>query len=140
MTLHAKNGVARFVALLLERGRAYSASELDKLISESIRADVLNDSRCAPDHIRLQMLENKYLERDSAAGVIYHVHPAFVLPSEMDNVFEELERQAKNAAPSDRFICPVCYFNCNARTLVDHFLQRHKLTQEWEQLMSEYSR
>jgi hypothetical protein len=132
----AKVGIARLVVLLLKRGREYGALELDALTKNAIRADLLADPRLAPDHIRFQMVESKFVEYEPLRN-LYRVHPDFVLPDEFERTYERLQQYAYHAKPSDRKECPICGHNYGTRVLPGHFLRDHQLS-ELDQLMKKY--
>jgi hypothetical protein len=134
-----KSEVAWLVTLLLERDRSYSAKEIDDVIRASIRPDLLSDPQYAPDHIRLAMVENQFVERDSA-GTAYRVHPGILLPNENEHVYRQLQLEALQAKPSDVMACPICDSPYKASTVVGHYLRTHRLAGVWESLMDSYAR
>lgn len=138
-TQKKKAEVAWLMTILLERGKSYAPAELDRLIRDSIRSDLLVDPKFAPDHIRLAMLQHQFLERD-ATGMAYRVHPEVMLPNENEQLFRKLHEDSLKINPQDMLRCPFCGESHRASGVVNHFARRHRLAGQWELLMERYAR
>ena len=136
----AKHEVAFLLAMLLERGRGYTAAELDAMLRDAVRADLFNDPRCSPDHIRVYLVERRALVHDPRSGS-YRVDPDFVLLSEYRQTYDDLYQAAQVAKPTDWKQCPICGYEATVRSLPGHFVIFHERQgQKIDQIIDEYGR
>jgi hypothetical protein len=129
-----KQALAYLVAVMLDRGRTYTATEIDRAVRDAIHPRWLTDPRFAPDHIRLAMIENGFMERDGG-GDVYRLAASFEAAGDMVNIAARA-RELANAS-SARVSCPGCGYVCVPVSLPGHVEGCHGL-QKWLALVDKY--
>lgn len=136
-----KRELAWLTASLLERDRWYSSSEIDGLIRNEIKPEILVDA-LAVDHIRAAMIEHGFAERDAATHSKYRIVAGFQLPEENEALRLTLLNSALAAQEAGEPLeCPVCGRAILTEwSLFDHFARWHDLKNYWQSLIDQYCR
>ncbi len=128
-----RSEIAWMFASLLDSERQYAASEIDALIRQNLKPEVLDDPLCSPDHIRMAMIEHRFMERDPA-GTSYRLSETFI-----DAFGNRLKRLARDS-PDEEMQCPGCWFAkvLRARNLYQHYVKKHVHSQELDEIIRKY--
>jgi hypothetical protein len=128
-----KDEIAWMLASLLDPDRQHGGSEIDALIRQNVKPEILKDPSCAPDHIRVAMIEHQFLERDSA-GTTYRLPDAFV------DAFGDRIKRLSFALPDEDMQCPGCWSAkvLKGRNLYQHYLKKHVPLQGLNEIIRKY--
>ena len=128
-----KSEIAWMLASLLDPDRQYTASEIDAFIRHNIKPEVLNDPLCLPDHIRMAMIEHRFMERDPA-GTAYHLSEAFI------DAFGDKVKRLSLDRPDEEMQCPGCWYAkvLRGRNLYQHYLKKHVHSKELDEIVGKY--
>jgi hypothetical protein len=132
-----KRDIALVLTSFLERGRKYSAQEIEQFIRNNVKPIVLERTGFAPDHIRRAMIENGYVERDGVTNETW-VADTFQGPFEIHTPRLALLKDLECSPPETKLACPECGKVMRANTLYAHYKKRHAIPEWWEEVFDRY--
>ncbi len=104
----SKYFLAYYLADRLDAARQYSKEEIEQFIASQIDPTTYDDPTMTLDHIRMAMVDNQFLIRDSD-GRHYWVSELFVKPLDlMKKNFEKLTRRQPTVGGENSYICGHC--------------------------------
>lgn len=117
--------LAYYLADQLEVGRKYGRAEVEQLIASRVDPSTYADPTMALDHIRMAMVDNKFVLRDTS-GSTYWVSERFVKPLDPVKLnFERLTCHSPSSAGDDSHVCEHCGQQFDGVGLVRHFIRQH---------------
>ena len=125
--------IAWIFASLLDRTKQYTASEIETGLRQILNRQVFDDPVCSPDHIRVAMIENGFLERDEQ-GKSYRV------PENFFDAFGDFGRLLSQAIDSgqERIGCPICEKAVTRGGLQVHILNNHVDVSQVNEIVAKY--
>ena len=132
-----KREIAMVIASILEPGRRYTAAEIERLISQNVKAVVLAQRGLAPDHIRRAMIENGYVERDATTNETW-VAPSFQGIHDIHGPRIATFQQQLRDSPDSHGICPECGRELKIAALLNHYQKKHAHGEAWEPIVEAY--
>jgi hypothetical protein len=135
MTGHSsKYLLAYYLADQLDAARKYSREEIEEFIACQVDPTTYDDPTMALDHIRMAMVDNKFVIRDSH-GRRYWVSDFFVKPSDpVEKNFEKLTRRQSSVAGKKFYICGHCGQQFKGIRLARHFVRHHTYSRQMEKI------
>lgn len=110
--------IAYFLGSLLEKGRAYSTIELESVIRNSVKTSIINEPGFRADHLRVAMVDNNILKRNSKNS--YWLSEGYAgFTDEFSCGWLKIVEKEKNCADI-KMKCPVC-----SKKAYPYIIQRH---------------
>jgi hypothetical protein len=132
-----KRDIAMVIASLLQPGRRYSATEIERMVSQNVKATLLTEPGLAADHIRRAMIENGYVERDATTNETW-VAPTFEGVQDVHGPrLAKLMSQLAESPDSHGF-CPECGRELRIAALLNHYQKKHAHGEPWESVVEQY--
>jgi hypothetical protein len=132
-----KREIAMVIASILEPGRRYSATEIERMVSQNVKGAVLAQRGLAPDHIRRAMIENGYVERDAATNETWVASTFEGIQDVHGPRLARLMSQLAEA-PESRGVCPECGSELRIAALLNHYQKKHANGEPWEYIVEQY--
>jgi hypothetical protein len=135
MTAHSsKYLLAYYLADQLDPARKYSKEEIEQFIASRVDPTTYDDPTMALDHIRMGMVDNQFLIRDSD-GRHYWVSELFVKPLDLvKNNFEKLTRRQRSGGGENLSVCEHCGQQFKGIGLARHFVRHHTYSGQMEKI------
>ena len=135
MTAHSsKYLLAYYLADQLDSAREYSKEEIEQFIASRVDPTTYDDPTMALDHIRMAMVDNCFLIRDSD-GRHYRVSEWFVKPLDLvRNNFEKLTRRQRSGGGEYFSVCEHCGEQFKGIGLARHFVRHHTYSKQMEKI------
>lgn len=135
MTGHSsKYLLAYYLADQLDAARKYSKEEIERIIAGQVDSTTYDDPTMALDHIRMAMVDNQFLIRDSD-GRRYWLSEFFVKPTDpVEKNFEKLTRHQSSAAGKKFYLCGQCGQQFKGIRLARHFVRHHTYSRQMEKI------
>ena len=126
--------LAYYLADQLDAAKKYSKEEIDQLITSQVDPTTYDDPTMALDHIRMAMVDNQFLIRDSD-GSRYWVSELFVEPVDpVKKKFEKLIRRQPSVSGENLYICKHCGQQFKGIGLARHFVRHHTHSRQMEKI------
>jgi hypothetical protein len=126
-------GIAWIFASLLDRGKQFTANDIETGLRQVVKSQVLEDPVCSPDHIRVAMVENGFLNRDEQ-GRSYRVAENFI---DYFGDFSRLLSQSVGLS-NEMIVCAICTRPVEGRGMQEHILKLHINLPEVNEIIAKY--
>lgn len=132
-----KREIAFVLVSFLDKKRRYSAHEIEYIVRQSVKAQVLNQPGLAPDHIRRAMIENGYVRRDPITNQTWVSETFSGVGTLRTARLRELSARAESS-PEETSPCPLCGEVLKAPALLKHYSKKHSADEEWKNTLDAY--
>lgn len=119
-----KYEIGLVLAEFLQRGATYSELEIETLVRRRIEPAILAKSGYAPDHLRLALVENGVLERDSNTQRYWVSEEYQGFPGAAQPFWSQL-LTCEQDHPDEKLRCPVCTKQAYPYILLKHYPKSH---------------
>lgn len=126
--------LAYYLADQLDPERKYRKEEIEQFIASRVDPTTYDDPTMALDHIRMAMVDNQFLIRDSD-GSHYWVSELFVKPLDLVKInFEKLTRRQRSGVRDNLSVCELCRQRFKGIGLTRHFVRHHTYSGKMEKI------
>lgn len=115
--------ICYLLAAMLTKDTLYTTIDIENLIRNNVKQEILTTPSYSVDHLRIAMVDNKMLIRKNETYQLSAEYQGFENIPEL--YYQWIER-CERVAPDEKIRCPICTKKAYPYILLKHYENKHK--------------